>query len=109
MQTIVKYKWRIAALTLVLMPVCIWLAVILNNETAITFFAIIGMVPLIFAVMAESLNDSMERRRVYKETGTYPEFEGSPVGNVIAKVLLVAVLLMFVLPIAYEIVRELTQ
>jgi len=108
MEKIIKYKWKISALTIVTLPLSLF---VLTNTTEKygNIIIFIGMFPLLFAATVELLAEALSGWRQYKETGefTTSENEGSPIGNRIAIVLAILFGLIFVLPIAWVMLKNL--
>jgi hypothetical protein len=76
-------QWKIAALTLVTLPLAIWISTSINgNFDAFTSIIVIGCLPLAIGVVF----DLRERRRQMRQDPNSYE-EGSPVGNKIALVI----------------------
>ena len=76
-------QWRIAALTLVTLPLAIWVSISIHGSSnALAAFVGIGCLPLAIGVVF----DLRERRRqIRQDPNSYQE--GSPIGNKIALVL----------------------
>jgi|SRR5271163_914015 len=76
-------QWKIAALTLVTLPLAIWVSTSIDsNSNAFTAIIGIGCLPLIIGVVF----DVRERRRLMRQDPNSYQ-EGSPIGNKIALVL----------------------
>jgi hypothetical protein len=109
MEKLIKYKWNIAALTLITLPLSFYATTHESLNVNEDILIIIGMFPLLFAVTIELLGEVVTGWRQYKETGEFPPSdEGSPIGNKIAVILAILFGLIFVLPTVWIMLKGLT-
>ncbi len=97
-----KWKWAIASLTLITLPVSLQLVIVSGGES--NFLLFLGMTPLFIGLLLEGV----DRAKVKAETGEEPP-RGSPAGNILAVILGVILLIAIVVPLVWTMASRLIE